>query len=205
MSDLERCREKVLSEDYRDFILPLEGGRTDFPDTDENLCVQEASVGFEVAYLRGALAEPMNFERFSYNTIPQCYTLLDMDAMNQAGISQVQYYPTLELLGNGILIGFLDTGIDYTNEVFRNLDGTTRILGIWDQTIQSGTPPEGFYYGSAYGKELINEALRHEDPFRMFRAWMRTATERLLRASPVEVEMRKIDFWELRRSLGLGW
>lgn len=165
MSDLERCREKVLSEDYRDFILPLEGGRTDFPDTDENLCVQEASVGFEVAYLRGALAEPMNFERFSYNTIPQCYTLLDMDAMNQAGISQVQYYPTLELLGNGILIGFLDTGIDYTNEVFRNLDGTTRILGIWDQTIQSGTPPEGFYYGSAYGKELINEALRHEDPF----------------------------------------
>lgn len=165
MSDLEQCREKVLSEDYRDFILPLEGGRTDFPDTDENLCVQEASVGFEVAYLRDTLAEPMNFERFSYNTIPQCYTLLDMDAMNQSGISQVQYYPTLKLLGNGILIGFLDTGIDYTNDVFRNLDGTTRILGIWDQTIQSGTPPEEFYYGSAYSEEQINEALRSEDPF----------------------------------------
>ena len=87
-----------------------------------------------------------------------------MDSMNQSGISQVQYYPTIELLGNGILIGFIDTGIDYTNDVFRNLDGTTRILGIWDQTIQSGDPPEGFYYGSLYGEEEINEAL-HIDHF----------------------------------------
>lgn len=42
------------------------------------------------------------------------------------------------------MIGFLDTGIDYTHPVFRNLDGTTRIAGIWDQTIQDGDPPEGF-------------------------------------------------------------
>lgn len=165
MSSVELCREKILSENYRDFIIPLEGGRTTFPDTDEELCVQNASAGFDIVYLREELAEPMNFERFSYNTIPQCYTLLDMDSMNQSGISQVQYYPTLELLGNGILIGFIDTGIDYTNDVFRNLDGTTRILGIWDQTIQSGDPPEGFYYGSLYGEEEINEALRSENPF----------------------------------------
>lgn len=165
MSSLESCREKILSESYRDFIIPLEGGRTTFPDTNEELCAQGASAGYDIVYLREELATPMNFERFSYNTIPQCYTLLDMDAMNQSGISQVQYYPTLELLGKGILIGFIDTGIDYTNDVFRNLDGTTRIIGMWDQTIQSGKPPEGFYYGSAYSEAEINEALRQENPF----------------------------------------
>ena len=43
------------------------------------------------------------------------------------------------------MIGFLDTGIDYQNRVFRNLDGTTRIVGIWDQTIQTGRTPQGLY------------------------------------------------------------
>ena len=68
----------------------------------------------------------------------------DRDTLNQAGILPIQNYPTLQLKGNGILIGFIDSGIDYTNTVFRNLDGSTRIAAIWDQTIQTGTPPDGF-------------------------------------------------------------
>ena len=61
--------------------------------------------------------------------------------------------------------GFLDTGIDYQNPVFQHLDKTTRIAGIWDQTIQSGTPPESFDYGSHYTPDMINEALASEDPY----------------------------------------
>ena len=53
------------------------------------------------------------------------------------------------------MIGFLDTGIDYQNPVFQHLDKTTRIAGIWDQTIQSGTPPESFDYGSHYTPDMI--------------------------------------------------
>lgn len=63
------------------------------------------------------------------------------------------------------MIGFLDTGIDYQNPVFQHLDKTTRIAGIWDQTIQSGTPPESFDYGSHYTPDMINEALASEDPY----------------------------------------
>lgn len=62
------------------------------------------------------------------------------------------------------MIGFLDTGIDYTHPVFCNLDGTTRIAGIWDQTIQGGDPPEGFLYGTEYTEERINAALHSESP-----------------------------------------
>ena len=40
------------------------------------------------------------------------------------------------------------TGIDYENRAFRNTDGSTRIVGIWDQTIEEGTPPGGFLYGA---------------------------------------------------------
>ena len=74
----------------------------------------------------------------------------------------MQNYPALQLKGKGVLIGFLDSGIDYQNKVFRNLDGTTRIAALWDQTIQSGTPPRDFFYGSEYRKEEIDLALSSE-------------------------------------------
>lgn len=162
--DAETCKMQILSEDYMDFIIPTNGGRERLPVLPEELCTQQTDVGYEMVYLGRDLAEPLNFERFTYNSIPQCCGLLDMDAMNQAGISQVQYYPTLELMGEGVMIGFVDTGIDYANMVFRNIDGTTRIAGIWDQTVQSGTPPEGLGYGSAYTEAEINAALRQETP-----------------------------------------
>ena len=48
-----------------------------------------------------------------------------------------------QLQGNGIMVGILDTGVDYRNPLFRNIDGSTRIAGIWDQTIQDGALPDG--------------------------------------------------------------
>jgi hypothetical protein len=162
--DPEICRLRIISEEYRDFIMSVNGSRVRFPATDEQLCMQNTGIGFEIVYADQALVEPVNFDRFSYSTIPQCYALLDMAAMNQAGITQVQNYPTLQLMGNNIMIGFVDTGIDYQNKIFRNLDGTTRIAGIWDQTVQTGKLPEDFAYGSEYTEEMINDALKQENP-----------------------------------------
>ena len=145
--DLEMCRAQILSNDYRDFIVSTDGGRISLPALPEEVCSQEVGAGYEIVYLNKNIAEPIDFDRYVYNAVPQCYGLLDMDAMNQAGISQVQYYPTLNVAGEGIMIGFVDTGIDYTNPVFRKLDGSTRIVRIWDQTIQDGSVPDGFAYG----------------------------------------------------------
>jgi len=56
-------------------------------------------------------------------------------------------------------------GIDYTNPLFRYSDGSTRIVRIWDQSIQDGTPPEGILYGAEYREEDINRALSDENPY----------------------------------------
>lgn len=39
------------------------------------------------------------------------------------------------LTGAGVLTAFLDSGIDYAHPDFRKADGTTRILNLWDQTL----------------------------------------------------------------------
>lgn len=160
----EICRTRILSEEYWDFIVPLEGGKEQFQVPEAQLCAQGPAGDYEIVYLNRSQAEPLSFERFTYNSIPRCFGLLDMAAMNQAGIIQVQNYPTLELMGSNVLIGFVDTGIDYQNSVFRNLDGSTRIVSIWDQTIQSEDIPSQFAYGSVYGREQIDEALQSADP-----------------------------------------
>ncbi|MGN8632505.1 S8 family peptidase [Blautia sp. HCP3S3_G3] len=62
------------------------------------------------------------------------------------------------LTGKGILVGVVDSGVDYYHPDFRNADGTTRIIKLWDQSI-SGNPPAGYVMGTEYTEEEINEAL----------------------------------------------
>lgn len=63
-----------------------------------------------------------------------------------------------DLFGEGIIVAVIDSGIDYAHLDFRNQNGTTRILNLWDQTI-IGNPPMGYKLGTEYTSEQINRAL----------------------------------------------
>ncbi len=162
--DRETCRQMILSEDYMDFISPIYRAISIGETGEGKVCIQNMDFGFQAVYTNNSVARPLSLENYRYNSIPNCYELMDLQAMDDAGISVVQTYPTLRLLGSGIMIGILDTGIDYRNPLFQNIDGSTRIAGIWDQTIQEGQMPEEIDYGSEYTEEMINEALRSENP-----------------------------------------
>ena len=62
------------------------------------------------------------------------------------------------MTGEGVLVGVVDSGVDYFHPDFRNADGSSRILRLWDQNIQ-GNPPQGYVTGTEYTKEEIDEAL----------------------------------------------
>lgn len=48
-------------------------------------------------------------------------------------IDEVQKAP-YSLNGSGVLVGIVDSGIDLSNPDFRNDDGTTRVMALWDQS-----------------------------------------------------------------------
>lgn len=71
------------------------------------------------------------------------------------------------LSGEGVLAAVIDSGIDWKNTDFRNSDGSTRILKLWDQTVapeSSGyASPEGYVVGTEYNRDVINLALSGDE------------------------------------------
>ena len=98
------------------------------------------------------------------SSVPVVLGLLDRPELDATGVSQVHSQPYLNLKGRGVLLGFVDTGIDYTQDVFRYEDGSSKIQYIYDQTA-SGEPPEGFLLGREYRKAEIDAALASENPY----------------------------------------
>jgi subtilisin family serine protease len=63
--------------------------------------------------------------------------------------------------GRNVIVGVIDSGIDFRHQDFRNGDGSTRILAIWDQagTGAAGSPPTGYSYGGECTQAMINAAI----------------------------------------------
>lgn len=96
------------------------------------------------------------------------YVLQDISPSSVDNINNVKINPYLNLTGRGVLIGMVDTGIDYLNEEFTREDGTSRVVSIWDQTIPD-TKDQSVYIGVTYSNEQINNAINahknNKDPY----------------------------------------
>lgn len=173
---MAECILNPASQDVADFIYRFGSLQNNLRDPEQFPCVDYVSNDYAVFYTELENALPLSLERQPYYSIPSLFTLLDDSAMEAAGIVSALQTPALSNMGSGVIIGIVDTGIDYTSPVFRKSDGTTRILGLWDQTLPedpSVLPPGvpeyypmgGASYGTEFTHEEINEALTLEDPF----------------------------------------
>ena len=112
-----------------------------------------------------ALAEEPQVE---YIEKPKALSFAVYEGKLVSCIPPVQREP-LSLTGQGILVGIIDSGIDIYHPDFRKEDGTTRIVGIWNQTaVNEGEmelmPPSGYSFGLFYSEEKINELLQALGP-----------------------------------------
>ena len=97
------------------------------------------------------------------------YTLCQISPVDESGASLFHNSQYLPLDGKGVIIGIVDTGIDYLNEEFINEDDTSRVIAIFDQTISGGKLPVNQPMGSEYTREDINKAIKEKkegrDPY----------------------------------------
>lgn len=97
------------------------------------------------------------------------FTLSDLRTSNDLNDYEPLDIQSTILNGKGVVVGIISTGIDYLNPRFMNIDGSTKIISIWDQTVKEGPPPETFVRGKEFKREDINDALEKktlgEDPY----------------------------------------
>lgn len=121
--------------------------------------VRELSNGYAVLNVKKELIDEVaNVEEIIYIEKPTALIFSLLRGKQASCINEVQQtFANNEnngLFGEGVIVGIADSGIDFTHEAFRNQDGTTRILNLWDQTNDR-----------VYNAEEINEALKSENPY----------------------------------------
>ncbi|MDB2107585.1 S8 family peptidase [Clostridium paraputrificum] len=102
-----------------------------------------------------------------YIEVRSPYVLQDISPESIDEISSIKVDPYLNLDGTGVLIGMVDSGIDYLNPEFIREDGTSRIEVIWDQTVQ--VENSNYYVGTEFSNNDINKAIQRsrngENPY----------------------------------------
>lgn len=87
------------------------------------------------------------------------------DVLTEVNANEVHETP-LNLTGKNVIIGLIDTGINYFHSCFIDKAGSSRILSIWDQNLvpeANEKSPSSYDYGVEYTQSQINDALKSSE------------------------------------------
>lgn len=145
-----------------EFIVKYNGTLADIVEAYPAVTAEELIAGYGILTVPETLVEQvLTRPEIEYVEIPKKLYFADFQAKTASCILEVtEGYPNLS--GAGVAVAVIDSGIDYTLPHFRNADGSTRILALWDQTLEPSDryfPPEGFAQGRLFTEDDINENL----------------------------------------------
>jgi len=157
------CKDAYLSEDYISLFVQYDRDLVSELNDIEYACAFRVS---DIDYI--VSVRTINYDDFIRNfkdkftiDVSFPYTLSAVQPIDAANITQFHGETFLNLTGKGTIAAIIDTGIDYLNHQFQNPDGTTRIIGIWDQTIESNNNDDPIaFFGTVYSQDEINKAIQ---------------------------------------------
>ena len=173
------CSSLIVSEETGDYIIEYNSLYFEQIQRQDGVCISCINDTWCILYTNYPGSRNINIQQ-GYYSVPKLYGLMDTTSFDASGITATLNQPLLNVRGQGVLIGFLDTGIDYLREDFKASGGRTRIAAVWDQTIQSVNYEEDtgeaagteqydreqvqgmVQYGTVYTWEDINAALAEE-------------------------------------------
>lgn len=157
---VKNCTNMYANPDYQHFVVEYRGNILEQVSKYEYLCAailnsQYAIIAIKPSDLARARKDIPAIVSINFRTMHVLQQISYLDASN---ISNIKINPYLSLTGRDVLIGIVDTGIDYLNKEFIKEDDTTRIIAIWDQTLPTN-PEKGVYLGTTYTNDDINKAI----------------------------------------------
>lgn len=156
-------RQRITSNDYADLLINYNGDRS-ILNRFQNASIHIINYYYAVVHVPVSQVTDTTISILGYSVMPSLFGLISEASLEASGILRLRNIPNFNLRGQGVLIAVIDSGIDYTNPVFRYADNTTKIVSIWDQTIFSDQYPEGTYFGTEYSRDQINQALASANP-----------------------------------------
>lgn len=152
------CSEMITDEDIYDYIVVNLPGINKMLQSNPDVCIQKVDDQWLVAHSRLPDDRDFNISDLGYYTIPKLYGLMDTSSIDAVNATNITNQPFLNSKGQGVIVGIIDTGIDYLSENFCDTAGNTRIMAIWDQTLEYR---QNSYvnYGRIYEQAEINTAL----------------------------------------------
>ncbi|HII4439344.1 TPA: S8 family peptidase [Clostridium perfringens] len=150
-----------LSEDSPDYLVEYRG------NLKEELEKIPYACGDAITDTLGVVSTPPQYLKQLRKDVPSIlyiqtrvpYVLQEVSPQETDNISTIVNNPYLGLDGSGVIVGIVDTGIDYLNKEFMREDDTSRILTIWDQK-STKKPNDSVYVGSIFTNEDINNAIK---------------------------------------------
>lgn len=192
-------RYKITSNEFVDLIIDYNESPAILAQY-QNFSVHIMNPAIAVIYVPSTEITARSIGAYGYSAFPTLYGLESIQSLEASGIVRLRNIPVLNLRGQGVLVGIIDTGIDYTNPVFRRADGTSKIVSLWDQTIDSenrypSTPfPYVTFYGTEYTQEDINLALNSANPYEIVPSFDEIGHGTMLAGVAAGNEMRENNF-----------
>lgn len=163
------CDFDITKENIYDYIIEDTPGADEAIKALSGICSQRADSQWIIAHGELPDNRQLNISSLGYFTIPKLYGLMegdaDISALDEIGALRVLGQDNLQADGSNVLIGYVDTGIDYLNDVFKDRLGNTRIQAIWDQTDRTETDVANTYahFGRVYEKDEIDRAIEADN------------------------------------------
>lgn len=110
MDLFKSCGSYAFSEDYAEYILETGGNAKEIEEIFRPDCMQIINENFVTIYESIEKSGPISFKKYGYGGVPKCFGLLDTSSVENIGALRVRRQPDFDLLGNNVLIGFVDTG-----------------------------------------------------------------------------------------------
>lgn len=124
-----------------------------------NVSVELLACNFAIitAKSQDVIGELLNYPQVEHIETPFLLNEQDLESFTSTGITS--FKQSTNLTGSGVILGMIDSGIDYRLPQFKDKEGKSKILYYWDQCI-NGNPPEGFKTGTLYNNNDINESIQ---------------------------------------------